>query len=266
MVSAEQIDEFIELGFCTLRRAFTPEQAAAACDLVWARMREKAEIQRSDPRTWPASYDIEEHIDAPAAAACFSDTLAEAIETLLGPGRWRGSRRWGLWPVNFSFGADATDDFPNRGWHIDGNWFRHTLVSPNQGLLVIGLFTDVAPGAGGTALALGSHKATVRTLSRYPQGISHRDLFREVLREPIGNFHQITGHAGDVVLAHPFLFHTRGYKRSGAPRIISNTEAGLRAPMNLDRPDNDYSVLETSILRALASAPVAPRGAKLCRF
>jgi hypothetical protein len=265
-LSAEQVDQFVELGFCTLRGAFTPQCAVAARDLVWARMAQKAGIHRDDPRTWPASYDIEEHIYAPAVQACFTDALAEAIETLLGPGRWRGIREWGFWPVNFSFGADASDAFPTEGWHIDGNWFTHTLDAPWQGLLLIGLFTDVAPGGGGTALALGSHKATARTLARYPQGIAHRDLFDEVLREPIGNFHEITGAVGDVVLGHPFLFHTRGYKRSGPPRIISNTEAGLLAPMNFDRADGNYSILEESIRHALRSAPDELRRAKLCRF
>lgn len=265
-LSAQQIDQFVEHGFCTLRGAFTPENAGAACDLVWARMTEKARIRRDDPQTWPACHDIEEHLNAPAVRACFTDTLVEAIETLVGPGRWRGIREWGFWPVNFSFGADAAPAFPHQGWHIDGNWFTHTLDAPWQGLLVIGLFTDIAHGGGGTVLAQGSHKLTARVLARYPHGIAHRDLFDEVLREPIGNFHEITGAAGDVVLAHPFMFHTRGFKRSGPPRIISNTEAGLLAPMNFNRPDGDYSVLEESIRHALRSAPEVPREAKLCCF
>lgn len=115
-------------------------------------------------------------------------------------------------------------------------------------------------------MALGSHQATARTLARYPQGVAHRTLFDDVLREPIGNFHEVTGAAGDVILAHPFLFHTRGYKRGGPPRIISNTEAGLLAPMNFDRADGDYSILEESIRHALRTAPTVPRYAKLCRF
>jgi hypothetical protein len=84
---------------------------------------------------------------------------------------------------------------------------------------------------------------------------------------PLGNFHEVIGAAGDVVLAHPFLFHTKGYKRGGPPRIISNTEAGLWEPLKLHRADaRDYSILELSIRRALSQPPAPPQGARMCRF
>ncbi len=104
-------------------------------------------------------------------------------------------------------------------------------------------------------------------LARHRDGIHHRDLFREVLRQPLGNFHEITGAVGDVVLAHSFLFYTRGFKSDGPPRIISNTEAGLTRPLQLNRRDpREYSVLELSILGALLEEPAPPRGARMCRF
>jgi hypothetical protein len=267
VLTTAQIDSFIDDGFCMLSGAFTARQAAAACRRLWRRMEQKAGIRESDPSTWPTNYDIEEHLDHPEVRACFTDRLAAAIEQLVGTGRWRGIRQWGLWPVNFSYGADRAEDYPSRGWHIDGNWFRHSMDSPYQGLLVIGLFTDIEPGWGGTILALGSHKRTARVLARQHGGIHHRDLFREVLRQPIGNFHEVTGVAGDVVLAHPFLFHTRGFKRTGPPRIISNTEAGLTRPLQFNRRNlQEYSVLELSILAALLEPPEPPRGAKMCQF
>jgi hypothetical protein len=266
-LSPLDIKQFIDDGFCALRGAFTAGQAAAASECVWRRMREKAAIVRSDPATWPSSYDIEEQLNDPEVLTCFNDRVAAAVEQLTGPGRWWGERRWGFWPVNFSHGANVPYAFPAVGWHVDGNWFRHTIDCPNQGLLVIGLFTDIMPRWGGTILALGSHKATARVLARHPEGLSHLELFREVLSRPIGNFHEITGQAGDVIFAHPFMFHTRGYKHGGPPRIISNTEAGLRAPMNFARANPaDYSVLERSILHALEEEPEVPGDACLCRF
>lgn len=263
----QQIEKFVELGYCTLPGAFTVQQALAACRCVWRRMEEKVGIREADPSTWPESYDIEEYLTDPEVLACFTDRLAAAVEQLLGPTRWCGIRKWGLWPVNFSFGANQPYDFPTSSWHIDGNWFRHSIDCPFQGLLLIGLFTHIEPECGGTILACGSHKRTARVLARHPEGITHLDLFSEVLTEPLGNFHEVTGAAGDVVLAHPFLFHTRGIKRHGPPRIISNTEASLREPMRLDRADpNDYSILEHSIIQALHEAPIVPQGGRMCRF
>jgi hypothetical protein len=263
----DEIELFIESGYAMVRQAFTTRQAAAACECVWRRMEQKAGIRKSDPSTWPERYDIEEHLRNPEILECFTNRISNAISQLVGHGRWRGERRWGLWPVNFSFGRSRPYGFPTTGWHIDGNWFTHTVNSPKQGLLVVGLFTDIEPRGGGTILSLGSHKRTARVLAGYPKGIGHRDLFREVLSEPIGNFHEVTGSAGDVLLAHPFLFHTKGIKHVGAPRIISNTEAGLREPMVLTRTlDTDYSMLEESIRKALREAPAVPPDARTCRF
>jgi hypothetical protein len=267
VLSSSDIESFVDLGFCMLRGAFSPQQAAAAVDCLWHRIEQKTAIRRYEPITWPDSYDIEEQLWEPQVVGCFSDPIGSAVEQLVGPGRWPGDRRWGFWPVNFSYGAKQTDDYPTNGWHIDGNWFRHTLNCPKQGLLVIGLFTDIQPGWGGTIVAAGSHKPTARVLVKHPDGITHTDLFEETLREPLGNFHEITRNAGDVALCHPFLFHTRGYKRGGPPRIISNREAGLREPMNLRRLNfADYSPLERSIVLALAEQPTAPQAPRLCRF
>lgn len=267
VIGAEEIERFIESGYVMVRQAFTARQAAAACECVWRRMEEKAGIRKSDPSTWPDRYDIEEHLNSAEVLECFTDRIAHAIEQLVGRGRWRGARRWGLWPVNFSFGSSKPYHFPTESWHIDGNWFKHTINSPKQGLLVVGLFTDIEPRWGGTILSLGSHKRAARILASHPEGIGHRELFREVLSEPIGNFHEVTGSAGDVLLAHPFLFHSKGMKHRGPPRIISNTEAGLRQPMILARPSGtDYSVLEESIRRALREAPITPSNARMCRF
>jgi hypothetical protein len=157
MLTSEQIDSFIELGYCIVPGAFTRRQAEAACEQVWRNMEKKAGIRKDDPSTWPDAYDIEQQLSSPEVLACFTDRLASSIEQIVGFGRWLGQRRWGFWPVNFSHGSGSLDRFPDYGWHIDGNWFRHSIDCPKQGLLVIGLFTDIVPRSGGTVLALGSH-------------------------------------------------------------------------------------------------------------
>jgi hypothetical protein len=267
VLSAADIEQFIETGWCVVKGAFTADQALAARRIVWRRMEEKKGIRESDPSTWPPAYDIEEQLAVPEVIACFTDRLADAVGELLGPGRWLGERRWGFWPVNFSFGADEPSPWPSWGWHVDGNWFRHTLDAPYQGLLLVGLFSDVVRGGGGTVVADGSHRRTARILAAHPEGLTHTELFAHVLSTPIGPFSELTGEAGDAVLGHPFLFHTRGYKRTGPPRFISNTEVPLRAPLQIERVDHDYSVLERSIRAALVNPlPPAPDDAIHVRF
>ena len=267
VLRASDVAQFMGQGWCTLKGAFTEEQARSARAVVWRRMEQKAGIRETDPSTWPPAYDIEEILNAPEVIACFTDRLAEAVGEILGPDRWCGERRWGFWPVNFHFGADAPNRWPEWGWHVDGNWFRHTIDSPRQGLLLIGLFSDVASNGGGTVVASGSHRRAARVLAAHPGGLTHTELFKLVLSEPIGGFCELTGAAGDVVLGHPFLFHARGHKRSGPPRFISNTEAPLRAPLRIERGDGNYSILERSMLASLAEPrPPVPADGILCRF
>jgi len=265
VLSARDVEQFIERGHCRVDAAFGRADAEAACACIWERM-ERRGLRRGDPATWPELFDIQEHVDEPAVLACFTDRLAQAIEQLLGRGRWTGRRTWGFWPVNFGWRRDQPYHIAAEGWHVDGNWFVHTLDCPRQGLLVIGLFTDIAPRGGGTILAEGSHRRTARVLAARPDGLRHHQLFDLALAEPIGAFHEITGAAGDVVLAHPFLFHNRGVKHAGPPRIISNTEAPLREPMMPFRPACERSPLEESIARALAGTDPLPVDAMPCRF
>jgi hypothetical protein len=229
-------------------------------------MEEKRGVRRDDPASWPELCDIEEQVDAPEVLACFTDRLAAAIEQLLGAGRWCGRRTWGFWPVNFGCRRAQPYHIADDGWHVDGNWFTHTLDCPRQGLLLIGLFTDIALRGGGTILAEGSHRRTARVLAAHPEGLHHLRLFELALAEPLGGFHEITGVAGDVVLAHPFLFHNRGVKHVGPPRFISNTEAPLRAPLEPVRAAAGRSPLEESIARALAETDPPPPDAMACRF
>ncbi len=266
VLSREDLAQFIERGHCRVEGAFASGDAHAACARIWQRMEEKRGVRRDDPLTWPELCDIEEQVESPDVLACFTDRLAAAIEQLLGPGRWTGRRAWGLWPVNFGWRRNQPYHVTADGWHVDGNWFTHTLDCPRQGLLVIGLFTDICPRGGGTILAEGSHRRTARVLAQHPEGLHHRRLFELVLAEPIGGFHEITGAAGDVVLAHPFLFHNRGVKHAGPPRIISNTEAPLHEPMAPHRPAAERSPLEESIARALVETDPPPPDAMQCRF
>ena len=50
--------------------------------------------------------------------------------------------------INFGLGADQPWQPPSpevSGWHKDGDFFRHFLDSPEQGLLTIVVWSDIYP-------------------------------------------------------------------------------------------------------------------------
>jgi len=62
---------------------------------------------------------------------------------------------------------------------------------------------------------------------------------------------EITGEPGDVFLAHPFMFHSPSFNHSGVPRFMCNRKTPLFEPLQLDRKDADYSILEKTAINAL---------------
>lgn len=60
-----------------------------------------------------------------------------------------------------------------------------------------------------------------------------------------------TGEAGDVLLCHPFIYHTGSQNHSGKARIMCNLPTPLKERMRFHRDNSDYSLLEQSIRRAL---------------
>lgn len=62
---------------------------------------------------------------------------------------------------------------------------------------------------------------------------------------------EVTGSPGDVILGHPFLFHSPSFNHSGITRFMCNRKTPLFEELQLGREDGEYSVLEESIRRAL---------------
>ena len=151
------------------------------------------------------------------------------------------------------------------GWHVDGDFFVHYLDSPEQGLLVIPLFTDILPDGGGTMICPEAIAKVARHLYDHPEGVSPRmtprgqagykeekDLawFNALAREATG-FVEATGSVGDVYLLHPLMLHSASSNALRNVRIITNPPVSLREPHVFDREDGDYSLVELATLRAL---------------
>jgi hypothetical protein len=77
----------------------------------------------------------------------------------------------------------------------------------------------------------------------------------EVLAEPLGNFVEVTGAAGDMLMMHPHLFHASSPNCTDRVRIAANFCIALNEPMDLRRSHPaDYSLVERAIVNALAGA------------
>ncbi len=292
VLSEAQVEHFIEYGYVKLPQAFPRENALAAQDYIWQQV-EKQGVLRNDRSTWTIPrVHLREQYAVPVFQACATQRLADAIEDLIGRDRWarRDSHTkdgWGWWPVNFSVGADRPWDVPTEGWHWDGQQFRHYVDSPDQGLLLLCMFSDIGTHAGGTVVAEGSHNLIARYLQRFPDGIEHKVALSDFktshpwIAELVGQSAdgeqaanesrierfmsphtdadgfrlrvvETTAEAGDVFLCHPFLYHASAQNLAGVPRFMCNRTTPLKERMKFRRPDGNYSPVELSIRKALA--------------
>lgn len=191
--------------------------------------------------------------------------LRRALDQLCGAERWEDFGL-GWWMVTFP--EQASPPWGAAGkWHVDGASYQHHVTSKESGLLAIFLFSDIGPGEGGTALAKGSHRWIARLLEDHePRGMkggavsfhARSHLGSQLETAPDGGLSdvvvEVNGHAGDVMLVHPFLLHARsknlGTKGSDSVRFMCNPNIRLHQEMVLDRPDGAYSAVERAILRA----------------
>lgn len=221
VLSATQVEQFMECGFTQLAEAFPHKQALAAQDFLWERVAERGP-RRDDPSTWTQPMvHIKEAYNDPVFQGCATERLADAIEDLVGVGRWATRGRptgWGWWPVNFALGADQPWDVPTGGWHWDGQHFRHFVDAPNQGLLLLCLFSEIRPHGGGTVVAEGSHRLVADFLHRHPDGLE--------LGEAIGQCNR----------SHPWLAELTGAAgKTGAVRDIYATDAAPTGGNRIER-------------------------------
>ena len=266
-LSDAQVEHFLDKGYVVLEGCFDAERAAPVVDRAWERLG----VDRDDPSTWTVPrvhLPSLEHVDA----AEFAPRAVAAAYQLLG-GAERVQLPW-LWSdgiiANLGVGADRPFEPPSAdvgGWHKDGDFFRHFLDSPEQGLLTIVLWTDVLSEGGGTFVATDSVGVVARYLAEHPEGVLPDELQETGLIHQCREFVELTGRQGDVVLMHPFVLHATSQNVRLAQRLITNPPLALREPMDFDRPDPaDSSPVERAVLRGLgveryAFRPTAPRSA-----
>ena len=271
VLGREQARHFLAHGYVVLKGAFPAEFAASVREAAWLELREKHGVKPEDRRTWadastkapvPGYYRtagsgarLALAEDAPRAFAAIADVIGgpERLPEAGAQLTWTGAAVANLG------GADVAWEPPaarRRTWHKDGWHFRHFLDSPEQGLLVVPLFSDVLPRSGGTCIATDSIAPVARLLAAHPEGL-HPDgvqgggyLIPGLIEQCI-EFAELTGEAGDMALVHPYMLHRPCPNPSPRPRFIANAALVLEAPMRFHRPAADYSLVELAVLRGL---------------
>ena len=272
ILSTSDIQQFIQRGFVRVRGCFSRQEAL----LATTRACERLYCSLSVPATWPVG-----RMRAPESRRTTFEEVAprawQAACELLG-----GADRVALpcvWTDQFiiNFGRQAELEWqppsaaphPWHNWHKDGDFFRHFLDSPEQGLLVIGIFSDIDEGDGATYLACDSVGHVARYLAARPEGVLPADL-REPALDIIArcrDFVAATGEIGDVYLLHPFMLHSQSVNAGSRARFIVNPPVKLREPMRFAREREDgCSPVERAVLAALGAArydfvPTRPREA-----
>lgn len=247
-----QVEHFLNRGYVKLEGCFPKEKAQAWIDLAYRRLGYDPE----DPETWE-----EARIHLPGMnsepIATFSPKAWGAICDLLGgEDRIEGTPAWrDGFIINFKIGADRPWEGPSpgvKGWHKDGDFFRHFLDSPEQGLLTVILWSDVLPRSGGTFLATDSVAPIARYLVEHPEGLVPREAEFGKRVEGCREFAEATGEAGDVFLIHPYTLHSASQNPSGRARFITNPPVRLKEPMDFNREDPEhFSLVERGVLQAL---------------
>lgn len=250
VLTDSQLDDFYRQGFVTLHNCFSREWAREQTDRAWIRLG----LDPQDLASWPRQrihmpslerFDVKQ----------FAPTAYQAAIELIG-GEERGHGwSWGDgFIVNLGDGADEEWQEPSAktpGWHKDGDFFRHFLDSPEQGLLTLVIWSDIEPRGGGTFVARDSVPIVAKYLQARREGARPGEFpFRDMIAQ-CHDFAEVTGRVGDVVLLHPFVLHASSQNHRPTARFLTNPPIHLKEPMRFSRSDGDYSPVEQATLKAL---------------
>lgn len=267
-LTESDVNHFVEKGHIILKDCFPRELAEEWRSFAFKRLG----YAPDDPTTWeeprihlPSMNRVPIQEIAPRAWDAICDLLGGEERIINLSNNTKPS--WGDgFIINFSLGADAPWQPPSpevSGWHKDGDFFRHFLDSPEQGLLTIVVWSDIHPQSGGTFVACDSVQHVAQRLYEHPEGLPPGG-FGQLIGK-CKDFVEITGNAGDVVLLHPFILHAASQNPSRRARFITNPPVGLAEPMNFNRENpDDFSPVELGVLHGLGKSrldfkPTAPR-------
>jgi len=271
MLGREDALHFIDKGYVVIRQAFSREMATEICEHAWQAFHEQYDIDRDDPSTWDKRFDGKRfdgylttsgsgqqyHLrtEAPRAFHAQVDVAGDVQRLHEGD-----DLSWNDASIANLGVRDDPDWQPagvrRTGWHKDGWHFRHFLDSPEQGLLTVPIYSDIAPKSGGMHIAADSVGPVARLMATHPEGL-HPDSIQGSgylvpgLLEQCHEFEELLGESGDMIIVHPYALHRACPNPSAVPRFIANKSPMLSEPMRFDRSSDHYSLVELAVLKAL---------------
>lgn len=242
ILSAFQINHFINNGYVRIDHAFSEATAAAARDVLWKELT----ADRHNPATWMQPViRLGWYAHQPFREAANSPRLHAIIDQLVGEGRWapRPIPVLGTFPIRFPSPLDPGD----TGWHVDASFpgddapgfeeWRVNVKSWGRALLMLFLFSDVGEHDAPTRIRIGSHLDVARALAPLgDKGLSFVELAAALGGMPERKEALATGPAGTVYLCHPLLAHAAQPHRGTAPRFLAQPALQLQGELDLVTP------------------------------
>jgi hypothetical protein len=252
------VEQFIREGFVRIDNAFPRRLSDEGRAILWR----DTGCDPGDRSSWTKPVvRLGFYGQEPFERAANTPALHDALDALVGKGRWLPRNDLGTFPVRFPSPNDPGD----TGWHIDTSFalpttnpsdfldWRANVTSKGRALLMLFLFSDVGEDDAPTRIRAGSHLDIARRLAPAgDEGLSLRELaadgFAESALRPVA---LATGEAGTVYLCHPFLVHAAQLHRGTRPRFLAQPPLHPAEPLGLKRDDGAYSPVEQAIRIAL---------------
>ncbi len=239
-------DAYVRDGYVVVRGAVPLAVASACADLLW----EETGYDRDDPGSWvePVRW-VPYMADPPFAAAATAPAVVDALDALIGPGRWVPRTVLGSFPLRFPHASEPDD----AGWHIEASFrpddadpgsdqdhlgWRVNASSRGRAALLLFLFSDVGQEDAPTRVRVGSHLDVPPVLAPFgARGASVPDV-AGAIEEASRHRPTVlaTGAPGDVFVCHPFLVHAAQPHHGTRPRFMAQPGIEPLVPLELTGP------------------------------
>ncbi|MCO4769047.1 MAG: hypothetical protein KDA24_03390 [Deltaproteobacteria bacterium] len=245
---AVDLEQFAQRGFVTIPAAVDPDLVTAWRDGALIRLRDRAseELKDSVPRSEPRDFatldparprtwkwkraTLRGTASAPLAKA--APAVLDGVAQLVGGvGRLRHQSISNYLIMSFpargvrrlvATGEALGGRTPGPGsYHLDDPGPSMGLEGWRNAVLLVVLFSDIAPGGGGPILACDSPARVARRLALGGADFVGDDDCSAIVRE-CTDLHEVTGQAGDVMILHPFLLHSPTTNRRRRLRVLAN--------------------------------------------